>query len=64
MRSVIHLREEVVHNMVLNNAVEKVTANESEITINSGQSTLDKGPVLGIKVRDVDVGVVEVGNGN
>jgi hypothetical protein len=58
------LREKVVNNVVLNNAVEEVAADKAKLAVNSGQSTLDKGPVLGIIVRHLHVSVVKVSDGN
>ena len=53
-----------MNDVVLDDAVEEVTAGEAKVPINGGQSALDKGPVLGIVVGDLHVGVVQVGDGN
>lgn len=50
--------------MKLDDAVEEVLADPAELTIDSSQSTLDEGPVLGVVVRNLNVSVVEVSNGN
>jgi hypothetical protein len=60
----LDVREEVVDHVVLNDAVEEVAADEAKLAVDGGQSSLDKGPVLGIIVRHIDVGVVQVGDGN
>lgn len=62
--SIANLREKVVNNVVLNDAVKQVAANKSKLSVDSGQGTLDKGPVLGRIVRHLHVGVVEVGDGD
>ena len=62
--SVEDLREEVVNNVVLNNAVEQVAADKAKLAVNSRQSALDKGPVLGVVVRHLHVSVVQVSDGN
>ena len=58
------LREQVVNDVLLNDTVENVLANETELAVNSGESTLDVGPALGGVVRKLGVVVVEVGDGN
>lgn len=60
----INLREHVVNNVVLDDAVEDVATNEAKLAINSGKSTLDKRPGVRIVVRSLWVGVVQVGDGN
>lgn len=50
--------------MLLDDAVEEVLANETELTVNSGESTLDVGPALSSVVRNIGVVVVEVGDGD
>jgi hypothetical protein len=54
----------VVNDVLLNDAVEKVLANEAELTVNSGESTLDVGPALRGVVGELGVVVVEVGDGD
>jgi hypothetical protein len=54
----------MVNNVMLNNAVEQVAANEAELSVDGGQSTLDKGPVLGVIVRHLHVGVVQISDGD
>lgn len=53
-----------MNNVVLNDAVEEVAADEAKLAVNSRQSALDKGPVLGIIVRHLQVSVVQVSDGN
>ena len=57
-----NLREHVVNNVVLNNAVEDVTANEAKIAVHSGGCTLDESPVVSLVVRSLGVSVVKVSN--
>lgn len=54
----------VVENMGLDNAVEEVTADETELAVNSRGSTTDKVPLIRGVVRERRVGVLEVGDGN
>lgn len=54
----------MVHNVLLDDAVEDVLANESEITVNGGQGALDKGPALLGVVVHLRVIVVQVSDGN
>lgn len=58
------LREQVVNNVVVDNVVEEVLANEAKVAINGGESALDEGPAVGFEVVDFLVGVVEVGDGD
>ena len=60
----LNLREHVVYDVVLDNAVEDVTADESELAIDCGCSALGEGPVLGFVVSCFRVSVVKVGNSN
>lgn len=57
-------REEVVDNVLLNDTVEQVLANEAKLTVNSSESALDVGPALVGVVRNLGVVVVEVGDGD
>jgi hypothetical protein len=57
-------REEMVDNVRLDNAVEKVLANEAKVTIHSSNGTLDESPAVGVVVVHFGVVVVEVGNGH
>jgi hypothetical protein len=59
-----NLREHVVNNVVLDNAVEDVATDETKFAVNSGSSSLDEGPVLGFVVRCVRVSVVEICDGD
>ena len=58
------LREHVVDNVVFNDAVENVAADESEVTVNSGCCTLEESPLVCFVVGSILVSVVEIGNGN
>lgn len=58
------LREEVVNDVLLDDTVEEVLANESEVAVNGGQGTLDESPTVLVVVVDVRVVVVEVGDSN
>jgi hypothetical protein len=60
----VHLREDVMHDMVLNDAVEDVAANEAKFTVNSRKGTLDESPLVCLVVRRLGMSVVQVGNGN
>lgn len=59
-----NLREQMVDNVELNNAVEKVLADKAKLPVNSGESALNIGPVFSLIMRDLLVGVVEVGDSN
>jgi hypothetical protein len=54
----------VVEDMGLDDAVEEVTADESELAIDSGRGATDKVPLLSGVVRERGVGVLEEGDGN
>lgn len=56
------LREHVVNNVVLNNAVEDVAADPAKLTIDSRHSALDERPVLGLVVSGILMRVVQVGD--
>ena len=56
--------EEVVHDVVVDDLVEEVTADEARGAVNGGQRPLGVGPSVGRVVRDVGVGVLEVGDGD
>ncbi len=57
-------REQVVHNMVLNDTMEQVTTDKTKLSIDRGQGTLDKGPAVSLEVRYLHVSVVKICNGN
>lgn len=59
-----HLREHVVNNVVLDNAVEDVATNEAKLAVDGGSSALNESPFLGLVVRGLRVSVVEVRDGN
>lgn len=54
----------MMDNMRIDDAVEDVTADKAEITIDSCESSRDECPPLAIVVRHVLVGMVKVRNGN
>lgn len=54
------LREKVVHDVVFDDAVEDVAADEAELAINGGHCALDKRPAVCVVVRRLLVRVVEV----
>lgn len=60
----VNLREHVVHNVVLDDAMEHVAADEAKITVDGGRSALDESPVLRLVMRCLLVGVVKIGDGN
>ena len=59
-----HVREQVVDDVLVNDAVEEVAADEAKVAVDGGEGALDVGPALGVKVGDVGVVVVEVGDGD
>lgn len=58
------LGEQVMNDMVINDLVEEVAANEAESSVNSTKGTLDEGPRILIVVRNIRMSVVQIGNGN
>lgn len=54
----------MVNDVGVDDAVEEVTADEAKVAVDGGEGTLDEGPVLGVEVGNVGVGVVEVGDGD
>lgn len=54
----------MVDDVSVDDAMEEVAADEAKVTIDSGEGALDEGPALGLEVRHLGVGVVEVGDGN
>lgn len=59
-----NIREQVVDNVVLDDAVEEVASDKTEFSVDRGQSTFDKCPAAGVKVRHLDVGVVQIRDGD
>ena len=47
-----------------NDAVKEVAINPTKVTINGGESTLDKGPAVAAVMVDRGVVVVQIGDGN
>ena len=58
------LREQMVDNVGVDDAVEEVAADEAKVAVNRGQGALDEGPAVGLEVVDLRVSVVQVGDGN
>lgn len=54
----------MMHDVLFDNAVEQMLANEAELSVNRSQSTLHKGPVVRGEVRNVGVVMMQVGDGN
>lgn len=54
----VNIREKMVNNVVLNDAVEQVAADEAKFSVHSCEGALDKGPVVGLVVRHLHVSVV------
>lgn len=59
-----NLREKMMHNVLFDNSMEQMLANEAELSVNSSQSTLDEGPVARSEVRNVGMVMMQVGDGN
>lgn len=59
-----NIREQVVNNVVLDDAVEQVATNEAKLSVHGCEGALDKGPVLSLVVRHLHVSVVEVSDGD
>jgi hypothetical protein len=53
-----------MNNVVLNDAMEDVAANEAKFTIDGRSGTLNESPVVGLVVRSILVGVVKVSDRN
>lgn len=58
------LREHVVDNVVLNDAVEDVAADETKVTVDGGHGALDEGPLVCLVVLGIFMRVVKVRDGN
>lgn len=58
------LRKQMVDDVGLDDPVEEISADEAKVAVDGGEGALDVGPVVGVKVGELGVGVVEVGNGN
>lgn len=58
------LREEVMNDVIIDDVVEQMAADKTKVAVDRGQGALNEGPALGLKVRDIRVGVVEIGDGN
>lgn len=51
-----------MNDVSVDNAVENVSANETEVPVNRCESSCDKGPLLTVIVRNILMSVVEVRN--
>jgi hypothetical protein len=60
----LNLREEMVNNVELDDAVEQLTADKSKVSVNSGQSTLLESPCTLLEVLGLVVVVVKVSDGD
>lgn len=58
------LREEVVHNVVVDDVVEEHTADPAKVAVNGSESALDVSPGARLVVVHLGVVVVEVGDGD
>lgn len=56
--------EQVVNDMVVDDFVEEVAADEADAPVNGGKGTLGVGPGFGSVVGDSGVGVLQVGDGD
>lgn len=54
----------MVDNVELNDTMEQLTADEAEVSVDGGQSTLLESPGALLKVLSITVVVVEVSDGN
>lgn len=57
-------REKVVHDVVVNDVVEKHTTNPAKVTVNGGEGALDVGPGFRLVVVNLGVVVVKVSDGD
>ena len=60
----VNLREHVVHNVVLDDAMEHVAADEAEVTVDSGCCALEESPLVGFVVGSLRMGVMKIRNGD
>lgn len=58
------VREQVVDNVGVDDAVEEVAADKTKVAVDRSKRTLDKGPAVGLEVVDVGVRVMEIGDGH
>lgn len=59
-----NLREQVVHDVSSNDAMEQVAVDPTHISVDGGTSALDECPAIGVKVLHILMVVVKVGDGN
>lgn len=57
-----YLREQMVNNVVLDDAMEEMASNKAKVSVHCCKGSLDKCPVLCIKMRHVGVSMVQVGD--
>jgi hypothetical protein len=62
--NVENLREEVVNNMILNDAMKQMAAKETKISVNCCQRPLHERPTVGSVVGNVRMCVVQICNRN
>lgn len=55
------LREQMMHNMVVDDLMEEMVTDEPIVAVYGAEGTVYKGPFGGVVVRDIGVGMVEVG---
>lgn len=60
----LNVREQVVDNVVLDDAVEEVTPRETKLAVDCRESALDESPVLRIVMGNLHVGVMQICDGN
>ncbi len=58
------IREQMVHNVVLDDTMEEVATNKTKFSVDCGQGTLDEGPTVSLEVRHLHVSVVKIRDGN
>lgn len=63
-RGVGDVREEMMDDVELDNAMENMFPDEAELTIDRGRGTLQEGPGLGFVFGQLRVRVMEVGDGD
>jgi hypothetical protein len=60
----VNIREQMVDDVGIDDAVEEMAADKSEIAVHGGEGALDEGPAISLEVVHVWVVVVKVGNSN
>lgn len=57
-----NLREHVVDDVVFDDTVEDVAADEAKVAVDGGSSSLDESPLVGLVVHSLGMGMVQVGD--